>query len=135
MGAADVAVIAAYFAADRTTLTSSISIASAVGLVVNVTGTIRVPAAYLSTAQAAAARNLVALETTLAIGGNDDAGNVLEREDLIAAIKNAIYDADGNNTNPASPININLTAPAADVAIAINEVVDIVYSALTWVPA
>lgn len=131
MSAADVAIVQAYFDDDLTSLCSILTVQSCTSLTINVTGTVKVPAGYASQAQADAEANLVALNQTLDIGGNDLIGNVLPLEDIIAAIKNAVY-VDGVNTNPASPLDIDLTAPTGDTAIGAYEVVNIVYSALVW---
>lgn len=132
MNAADVAAVQAYFDDGRTTLTSSITVSSCTALTVNITGTIRVPAAYAALAQSNAERNLLALEQSVPIGGSDDALNTLPLEDIIAAIKNATYDSSGNQTNASSPIDIDLTAPTGDTALTSAQVPDLVYSALVW---
>lgn len=107
---------------DHRSLTSAIVVAAATTHAVTITATVKVPATYLSTAQANASVNLAGLAADTPIGGSDDAANKVQLEDIIAAIKAASYDSSGNNTNPASPTQINVTAPAADVLLASTEV-------------
>lgn len=133
MSAADVATVQAYFDDDRITLTSSLTVSSASALVVTVSGTVKVPAALAGTAQSDGERNLIALEQNTPIGGLDEAGNTLTLESIIAAIANASYNSSGEQTNAASPYDIDLTSPTIDTPLASDEVPDIDYSGLTWV--
>lgn len=133
MTGGDVTIAQAYMDDDRTTLCSTVEVATCTALVVNVTGTIRVLAAYAALARSNAERNLLALEQATPIGGNDDTGNVLPLEDIIAAIKNASYDSTGANTNASSPLDIDLTGPLIDTALTATQVPDLVYSSLSWV--
>lgn len=128
---ADVAVVQAYLDANRS-LTSEIVVASATLLTVTITGVVYVPLAYVAAAQAAATRNLIALEGAVPIGGDDDAANAVQLEDILSAIKAASYDADGVNTNPASPLRIQLTAPTGDTSLSAYQVPDLDYSGLTF---
>lgn len=107
---------------DNRTLTSSITVTAASTKAITITGTASVPAAYLSTAQANATVNLAALAANTPIGGSAAAGYAVQLEDIVSAIKAATYDSSGNNTNPASPTQLSLSAPAADVALASTEV-------------
>ena len=134
MSVADVATVQAYFDADRITLTSSLTVASASVLTITVSGTVRVPAALAGTSQSDGERNLNALEASTPIGGQSESGNTLPLEALITAIANAQYDDNGNQTNPAAPYDIDLTSPTIDTPLAADEVPDIDYSGLVWVP-
>lgn len=116
---------------DRRTLTSSITVTAASTKAITITGTVYVPASYLSTAQATASVNLAALAANTPIGGSADAGYSVQLEDIVSAIKAASYNSSGNNTNPASPTQISLSAPAADVALASTEVPVFTVN-LTW---
>lgn len=116
---------------DNRTLTSSITVTAATTKAITITGTVLVPSSYLSTAQATASVNLAALAANTPIGGSADAGYAVQLEDIISAIKAAQYDSSGNNTNPASPTQISLSAPAADVPLASTEVPVFTVN-LTW---
>lgn len=116
---------------DQRSLCATVQVQSASNLTVNIVGTVTVPAAYLATAQSAANTNLAGLAASTPIGGNTDTANTLQLEDIIAAIKNATYDSSGVNTNPASPLTIAISQPAADVSLAVDQV-PIFSVALTW---
>lgn len=132
MSGGDVAIVQAYLDAHRT-LTSDITVSSATTLTIAISGVVYVPAAYLGTAQATATTNLIALEASVPVGGDDDAANAVQLEDILAAIKAPAYDATGVNTNPASPLRIQLTAPTGDTALTAYQVPDFDYSGLTYV--
>lgn len=117
----DVADVQAYLEESRS-LTSTVETISATALAITITGTAKVPAAYLAEAQANAAANLAALASGTPIGGDPNAAYKIQLEDIISAIKAASYDSSGNNTNPASPTQLAIVAPAADVTVATGEV-------------
>ena len=126
----DVADVQSYLD-DNRSLTSTVEVLPAVVLPITITATASVPSAYLATAQSNASTNLAALEADTPIGGDPNAGNAIQLEDIIAAIKSASYNSLGQNTNPASPTVINVTAPAADVALAADEIPDFTVN-ITW---
>lgn len=132
MSGGDVAIVQAYLDANRT-LTSDITVASATTLTIAISGVVYVPAAYVGAARATAVTNLIALEASVPVGGDDDAANAVQLEDILASIKAASYDATGVNTNPASPLRIQLTAPTGDTALTAYQVPDFDYSGLTYV--
>lgn len=130
--AADVSDVQDYLD-DRRSLCATVEVSSAVSHSITVTGTIVVPTAYLTQAQTVAETNLAGLSSQTPIGGNDDAGNSVQLEDIIAAIKAATYDSSsGQNTNPASPTQISITSPASDVPLASDEVPTFNTSGLVW---
>lgn len=112
-------------------LTSTVETISAAARAITITGTAKVPTAYLAQAQAAAAANLAALAANTPIGGDPNADRKIQLEDIVSAIKAASYDNSGNNTNPASPTQLSLAAPSADVALAQDEVPVFTIN-LTW---
>lgn len=128
----DVAIVQAYFDADRTTLTSTIEVNAVTSLTVTITGTVKVPSAYLGTTQASVTDNLIQLEQSIPIGGSADASNAVQLEDILSAIKDAVYDSSGANTNPGSPVEITLTAPLGDTALTAYQVPDFDYSGLVF---
>lgn len=110
MNVADVAIVQAYFDDDRITLTSSLTVSSCTSVTIAMTATIRVPAAYSSTIQAGVALRLSLLAQSTPIGGDDNKGNSLIWEDIIAAIMGAAYDADGRQTSAAVPYDVDVAS-------------------------
>lgn len=129
--AGDVSDVQAYLNTNRS-MCATAEVRSASELSVVVAGAVSVPASFLAQAQASAAANLAGLAAQTPIGGDPDAGNAVQLEDVIAAIKAASYDASGRNTNTASPTQIGLTLPAADVPLASDQVPTFDTSGITW---
>ncbi len=141
MSSADVAIVQAYFDADRITLTSSLTVSSCTSVTIALTATIRVPAAYSSTIQAGVALRLSLLAQNTPIGGDSNKSNSLVWEDIIAAIIGASYDSTGRQTSAAVPYDVDVSAvtvggsPAtvgADIALTAYQVPTFSNS-FTWV--
>lgn len=113
-----------------TPLSTVTVVAAATAKVVTVSGTVKVKAAQLATAQATAEANLAALFSTLPIGGDTDAGTpgILDLSALIAAIA----PRSKSGASLTGVVDLDLTAPTGDTTFATNEVATLTNS-LTWV--
>lgn len=117
---------------DRRSLGSQILMYSATGKTVIVTATITIPSGFLSQAQTEVAETLAALASSTPVGGDPRTSGYLLREDIIAAIKRAQYDASGAQTNPSAAISVTMSTPAADVSLD-STYVPIFTTNFTWV--
>ncbi len=141
MSAGDVAIVQAYFAADRITLTSSLTVSSCANVEIALTGTVRVPAAYVTAATTAATNNLNRLAQNTPVGGDDNKSNSVIWEEIIAAVMNQGFDSSGNQTNAGAPYDVDISAVTvggvpgtvgADIALTSAQVPTFDITALTF---
>lgn len=112
--AAEVVTAVEGYVTPRMPLGVTLNCASAEALVVELAGTVKVRAAYLAAAQAAASAALQQIFSELPIGGEDagGAGGIVSRERLFAAVASQVGVVDFNPTSPIADVEPTATQVA-----------------------